>query len=76
MVICENDESIASKIRRIYGNNYPELKEVNSTGRRRGSTISKMQSRISESGTEFFRDDPGIDGIAAGFIVAICKFIK
>ena len=54
MVICENDESIASKIRRIYGNNYPEPKEVNSTGRRRGSTISKMQSRISESGTEFF----------------------
>ena len=24
----------------------------------------------------FFGDDPGIDGIAAGFIVAICKFIK
>ena len=76
MIKCENDEVIASKIRGIYGNNHSESNEVNSTGCCRGSTISKMQRGISESGTGLFGDDPGIDGITAGFAVAICKSIK
>lgn len=54
MIKCENDEVIASKIRGIYGNNHSESNEVNSTGCCRGSTISKMQRGISESGTELF----------------------